>query len=96
MIFNFPNHFENFIDLCIIDSLDIGKLFFRCHDDAGYGAKSVCFEFGNVSSIDAIFLQLFDLVKIGLLKLGVLEIFLFLDHFFLLLGGFFSLLFHLL
>ena len=72
MIFNFLHNFKNFVNFAIIYSFDIGEFFFRRHDDAGNGAKAMCFEFGNISSIDAIFLQLFNLVKIGLLKLCVL------------------------
>ena len=86
MILNLPDHIEDFVNFSVVDAFDIDQLLLGRHDDAGNGAKSRGFKFANVSSIDAILLQLLNFIEIGLLELCIFEIFLLLHcHNFLLL-----------
>ena len=96
MVLNLADHIKDFINFGIVDTFDIDEFLLRGHDDAGDGTKSRGFKFANVSSIDAILLQLLNFIEIGLLKLCIFKIFLLLysHNFLLLFSGSFAFLFH--
>lgn len=91
MIFKFFGGFQNLIDFGFVDSLDVAELLLRGHDNTGNGAKSAWFEFGDVCSIDSVFLQLLNFDEIGLLDVLKVVLDLFLNFLFLVLRFFFLL-----
>jgi hypothetical protein len=60
MVLKFFGGFENFLYLCLVNSLDVAEVLFSGHDDAGDCAIPPRFKFGHISSVDAALLKLFD------------------------------------
>jgi len=56
MVFYLSDHFHNFVNFPLINTLDISELLFWCHDNAGNRAEAIRLEFGNISSIDPVLL----------------------------------------
>ena len=94
VVFYLPDHLQDFIDFSLIDSFDICELFLGSHDDARDGAKTTGFKFGDIRSIDPIFLKLLNLVEVSLLQIGLLDLLLLLHFDLLPLGGLLALLLH--
>ena len=91
MIFKFFGGFKNLIDFGFVNSLDVAQFLLRGHDNTGNGAKTASFEFGDVCSIDSVFLQLLNLDEIGLFDVFKVVLHLFLNFLFLVLRFFFLL-----
>lgn len=60
MIFKFFGSLKNFFNFSLVDTLDVAEILFGGHDDTGDGTVASTFEFGDIGSIDAALLELFD------------------------------------